>query len=409
MENSLPIGWEEIELAEIAGYQKGKKPKRMEPSPFDCSLVYLDIKAIEKGSNEIFVDRESSNVTDENDLIIVWDGARAGWVAKSRAGAIGSTIMALKPKIEKDYLLRFLQTQFNYIQSNHRGTGIPHVDPDIFWNIKVPIAPLKEQNRIVAKLDALMQKVESNKQHLEKIPIILKRFRQSVLAAAVSGKLTEEWRKKNKKVETGEKLFERIQKVIDRKLAEEIALAKKRGTRKPKDQRTNKKADFHETELETLPDNWSYKRLEDITFLVTDGTHHTPTYKAEGVKFLSVKNVRPFKIRDEEIKFISVAEHNEINSRCNPERGDILYTKVGATFGYACVNNLEYPFSIFVSLALIKPVYECINSKYLEAAMNSETVFKQARERISGIGTPDLHLREPLNTALNGRELFSGI
>ncbi len=43
---------------------------------------------------------------------------------------------------------------------------------------------------------------------------------------------------------------------------------------------------------------------------------------------------------------------------------------------------------------MIKPVYEFVNSKYLEVVMNSETVFKQARERISGIGTPDLLLIE---------------
>lgn len=67
--------------------------------------------------------------------------------------------------------------------------------------IEVPLPPLAEQHRIVVKLDAVMQKVESNKQRLEKIPKLLKRFRQSILAAAVSGKLTEEWRAKNGIVE----------------------------------------------------------------------------------------------------------------------------------------------------------------------------------------------------------------
>lgn len=189
MENNLPKGWVEIELSEITNYKKGKKPKKMQSTYFEGALVYLDIRAIEKGNDEIYVDRESSNFTDENDLIVVWDGARAGWVAKSRIGAIGSTIMSLTPKIDKDFFLRFLQTQFNYIQSNHRGTGIPHVDPDIFWNIKIPIAPLPEQHRIAEKLDAVMKKVESNKQRLEKIAIILNRFRKSVLAAALTGKL----------------------------------------------------------------------------------------------------------------------------------------------------------------------------------------------------------------------------
>jgi type I restriction enzyme S subunit len=195
--DEMPVSWAKENLSKIVDYKKGKKPKKMERSPFKNSLVYLDIRAIEKGNDEIFVDVESSNITNETELVIVWDGARAGWVGKSRKGALGSTLMALKPKIDKDYLFRFLQTQFQYLQTNHRGTGIPHVDPDIFWNIPVPIAPLPEQQRIVAKLDALFEKIESNKQRLDKIPKLLKRFRQSVLAAAVSGKLTEDWREWN--------------------------------------------------------------------------------------------------------------------------------------------------------------------------------------------------------------------
>lgn len=58
--------------------------------------------------------------------------------------------------------------------------------------IEIPLPPLAEQDRIVAKLDAVMQKVESNKQRLDRIPKLLKRFRQSVLAAAVNNDAVEE-------------------------------------------------------------------------------------------------------------------------------------------------------------------------------------------------------------------------
>jgi type I restriction enzyme, S subunit len=198
MENSLPKGWAHVNLSLLVDYKKGKKPKRMENAPFKNSLAYLDIKAIEKKVDTIFVDAETSNATDEDQLVIVWDGARAGWVGKSRRGAVGSTLMALKPKIDRDYLFRFLQTQFDYLQDNHRGTGIPHVDPDIFWNISVPVAPLAEQQRIVAKLDELMEKIDRSRARLERIPKILKRFRQSILSAAVTGALTEKWRNSNR-------------------------------------------------------------------------------------------------------------------------------------------------------------------------------------------------------------------
>lgn len=143
-----------------------------------------------------------------------------------------------------------------------------------------------------------------------------------------------------------------------------------------------------------MPNNWKYYRLEDITYLVTDGTHFTPKYQESGIKFLSVKNVRPFYFREENVKYISNEEHKSLIERCNPQKDDILYTKVGATFGYAAKVTMTYDFSIFVSLCLIKPVYECFSSDFLEILMNSELVFKQARKRVSGSGVPDLHLIE---------------
>src|ERR1035437_1772942 len=137
MENKIPQGWDSALLSDIVEHKKGKKPKRLENKPFQDSLTYLDIRAIEKNVDEIFADSGSSSITDTNELVVVWDGARAGWVALSRAGALGSTLMALRPKIDKFFLYRFIQTQFDYLHTNHRGTGIPHVDPDILWNIDV--------------------------------------------------------------------------------------------------------------------------------------------------------------------------------------------------------------------------------------------------------------------------------
>ena len=63
--------------------------------------------------------------------------------------------------------------------------------------IPLVLPPFKEQQRIVAKLEKLMAKVDQCKARLDKIPSILKRFRQSVLAVACSGELTKEWREEH--------------------------------------------------------------------------------------------------------------------------------------------------------------------------------------------------------------------
>ena len=73
-------------------------------------------------------------------------------------------------------------------------TSVAAIYQKKLMNIDVHLAPLTEQKRIVEKLDQVLAQVDTIKARLDGIPAILKRFRQSVLAAAVSGKLTEEWR-----------------------------------------------------------------------------------------------------------------------------------------------------------------------------------------------------------------------
>ena len=93
--------------------------------------------------------------------------------------------------------------------------------------------------------------------------------------------------------------------------------------------------------------------LKKITEKISDGTHFTPNYISKGIPFLSVKNVRKNKILFEDIKFISSQEHLKLIKRCDPKEGDILLTKVGATYGLsAVIPNYLPEFSIFVSLGL---------------------------------------------------------
>ncbi|EOB6677954.1 restriction endonuclease subunit S [Vibrio vulnificus] len=90
----------------------------------------------------------------------------------------------------------YLEKYFNSLslESWVTGSAQPKLTKKNLESIPFPLAPLAEQTRIVEKLDEVLAQVDTIKVRLDGIPAILKRFRQSVLAAAVSGKLTEEWR-----------------------------------------------------------------------------------------------------------------------------------------------------------------------------------------------------------------------
>ena len=135
-------------------------------------------------------------------------------------------------------------------------------------------------------------------------------------------------------------------------------------------------------------------KLNQITTKITDGVHAKPNYQDYGVPFLSVKNATKKFLDFENCKYISQSDHQAFFKRCNPEFEDILYTKVGATYGRAAIIDSEREFSIYVSLALIKPDRSKVYPLYLNFVLNSSLVKRQADRRIKGAGVPDLHLVE---------------
>jgi type I restriction enzyme, S subunit len=133
-------------------------------------------------------------------------------------------------------------------------------------------------------------------------------------------------------------------------------------------------------------------RLVDITTKITDGVHAKPNYVEEGVPFISVKDITTGVLEFDKCKFISKEDHQNFTKRCRPEYEDILYTKVGATYGRPALVDKNIDFSIYVSVALIKPKREIINSYFLKEALAHPAIKRQADKAIKGIGVPDLHL-----------------
>ncbi|PTA69003.1 restriction endonuclease subunit S [Deinococcus arcticus] len=85
----------------------------------------------------------------------------------------------------------------NEIQALSSGTTRKRISRGNLATIELPLPPLPEQIRIAEKLDAVLARVKSGRERLERVPKLVKQFRQAVLSAAVSGELTREWREQN--------------------------------------------------------------------------------------------------------------------------------------------------------------------------------------------------------------------
>ena len=208
-------------------------------------------------------------------------------------------------------------------------------------------------------------------------------LKASILKCAIQGKLVEQRPEEG----TGEELYRQI--VKNRELLIERKVIKR-------DKRTETAIDPNAIPFD-VPENWKWVTLGSILNKLTDGTHKTPKYTTDGIKFVSVKDMSNGVLSLENTKFISAEEHQELYARCNPEKGDILLSKVGTTGVPAIVNTMEQ-FSLFVSVALLKFDHKCIDLKFLYYMLMSPLVQAQATENTRGVGNKNWVLDAIANT-----------
>ncbi len=134
-----------------------------------------------------------------------------------------------------------------------------------------------------------------------------------------------------------------------------------------------------------IPEQYNLSKLKYYAKYITDGTHSTPEYIAEGVPFLSIKDISAGKLDFSDTKYISQKQHEELSKHAPIEKGDILFTIIG-TLGISVIVDVDIAFDIFVSVGLLKPK-DNINVKYLNYIMNSEYYYQYIQLVKAGEGT----------------------
>jgi len=234
MEKELPEGWVNTTVdkitdsLEIGGRPKGGADGLDEGIPsisaehfnYGGKFKFDKLKFI----NESFFTSLKKGKIRKSDVLIVKDGATTGKSAyiddsfPFSEAAVNEHTFILRTKdnfIPKLFFYFTLSPEFNnHILNTKGGSTIGGIKTGFINELKIPLPPLPEQKRIVTKLDNLFTHLEVAKQGLEKIPVLLKQFRQAVLTQAVTGKLTEEWRERKElekwKTMTGSQIFEFI-------------------------------------------------------------------------------------------------------------------------------------------------------------------------------------------------------
>jgi len=212
--SELPIGWTHFCLKDLCGLSGGKTPSKANPtfwsspdvpwiSPKDMKKPMLETS--EDMISQAAVDEASMTLFPKNSVLMVTrSGILQHTFPVALTGAevtVNQDIKVLRPTQGVSpklsfYMLKSYGAQI-LSECSKDGTTVQSVDSEKLESFYFPLPPLAEQTRIAQKLDELLAQVDTLKARIDTIPALLKRFRQSVLVAAVAGLLTEKWRVKS--------------------------------------------------------------------------------------------------------------------------------------------------------------------------------------------------------------------
>jgi type I restriction enzyme S subunit len=204
VEPDLPPSWIECSLGDIIDYGRTEK---VEPDQIPANAWVLELEDIEKDSSRViqhvtFAERKSKSTKNRFKSGDVLYGKLRPYLNKVvhavDSGFCTTEIVPLTPPpgLDGGYLFYWLKHPrfIEYVTAVSHGLNMPRLGTEAGKAAPFVLAPGSEQKRIAEKLDALFARLDACQGRLDRIPRILKRLRQSVIAAAISGELTREWR-----------------------------------------------------------------------------------------------------------------------------------------------------------------------------------------------------------------------
>ena len=350
---SLPNTWQSAQLAEVATLVRGVTYKRDEAQNFP-SEGYLPVLRATNITGTgltfegvVFVPQSCVSMDQilvPGDVIIASSSGSKEVVGKAGqflggkfVGSFGAFCAAIRPSphMQPDFLSYYFQSP-NYrraISDISAGSNINNIKSSDLSEHLIPIPPVSEQVRIVAKLDELLSDLDSGVAELRAAQRKLTQYRQSLLKAAVEGALTAEWRTKNPRTETGAQLLARILEQRRARWQEkQLSRFKQQGKAAPKDWQSKypEPVPPDAADLPALPKGWVWASLDmlgEIASGVAKGTKRDVDVQLREVPYLRVANVQRGYLDLSEVKTIMATEKDIADLTL--QTGDVLFNEGG--------------------------------------------------------------------------------
>ncbi|BAZ03260.1 restriction modification system DNA specificity subunit (plasmid) [Tolypothrix tenuis PCC 7101] len=409
----LPEGWVWAKLGELGLFINGDRGKNYpnKNALVESGIPFINAGHIQDGiiklSEMNYITEESFNLLGSgkvkpNDILYCLRGSlgKTAIVKNITQGAIASSLVIIRPcnSSKHEYLFYYLISPFGdaEIRKYDNGSAQPNLSAQSVKSYSIPLPPLNEQRRIVAKIEALAARSQRVKEALLDIPQLLDQFRQSVLAAAFRGDLTADWREQSSNVEPAEVLLERI-RAERRRRWEESELEKMKASGKtPKDDKWKGKYIEPEAvsneELPEIPEGWIWTDINNISFVVRGASPRPagdPKYFGGNIPWITVAEIT----KDDEI-YLTQTSGFVTAEGCKASRfiepGTFLLTNSGATLGVpkitkigGCINdgsvallfvNGEIQIYLYYFLTSLTQTLRKINQGAAQPNLNTEIV-----------------------------------
>jgi len=319
----LPEGWTLTKLDFAGQWLTGGTPSRSKPEFFNGTIPWVKITDLNDGIvystedkiSELGLQNSAAKLLPVGTICVGIYGSigKIGILGTQAATnqACGNCIVD-ETKVNPKFLYYYIISQRRNLLSHGRGGTQANINNKILRDWPLPLPPLSEQQRIVARVEALLTHVNTVREKLIQESLIMKRFRQAVLAAACSARLTEGWREKNPYIEPAAVLLENIFVRRENKKRDHL-----------------KKVQPLNDELDDLPDNWIWTQIGFITESMKNGVYKEPKYYNEdGFPCLRMYNIEDGNIIWKNIKHMDLTD-NEIETY-RLKQNDILINRVNS-------------------------------------------------------------------------------
>ena len=423
---ALPSSWTTAKLSEVGKWRGGGTPSKSVPAFWtDGTIPWVSPKDMKQPRlstaqdliTESAVEFSATNLVTAGSVLLV---TRSGILAHSLPAAVNLVPVALNQDIKAvtphpftnaEFLRLIFQCFERDILNTCRkgGTTVHSIEFPALLDFTIPLPPLPEQKRIVAKIEELFSELEAGEESLRVARGQLGVYRQSLLKQAFEGKLTALWRAQNpEKLESPASLLARIQSARQARYEEELkdwARELKQWEKSSQDEKLPSKprrpqeVQFPTSDqienLSELPTPWAWISVANCAVEISDGPFgsnlKSDDYVGSGVRVVRLENVGAGEFIEDKESFISPEKYQKLK-RHTVHPGDIVV----ASFINDAVRAALIPPSIeyAVNKADCFQVHcfgDTISSDYLVRCFGARYFFKQLEQLVHGVGRPRIN------------------